>query len=138
MRVYRAVIECVKRLDEETREADVTLRVAGQQYRAFCHPCPFEPWTTLAVTFGCLEDDRSAEEVLNGNPERVTKLEPNGASAWSYEAYGPIVRLRPLVVDCGGIELELYPRFRDERLIGEYVRVGISRLDVQVVHQSER
>ena len=138
MRVYRAFVNEIHWLDKESREAAARLTVDGSEITAFCHPCGLQEGQTFAVTFDGLEADESVDSILSGNPSGDRRLVPTGSSAWSYEALGRIKSVRPLIIDCGVIDLELFARFRDERLVGAYIRVGIHRLDVQLVHETDR
>ena len=138
MRVYQAHIERIRWLDEEIREAEVLARVNDSLLVAFCHPCRLQSGRTLAVTFECIEEERPIEMVLGSNPDGELKLVPNGKAPWSYEACGRIQSLQPLILDCGSIEIELPPRFRDERLVGETICIGLARLDIQLVREIDR
>lgn len=67
------------------------------------------------------------KSILAGNPEKLRKLEPLGG--WSYRAYGEVISINPVVVDCGLLQVPAVFETKDPRVIGEYVAFPISRLD---------
>jgi hypothetical protein len=138
MRVYTAFIESIHWLDEEAREAEVRARVNERLLTAFSHPCRLAEGGTFAVTFDCIEREQSVEEMLRGNPQNDQRLEAFSENSWSYDAYGRITEISPLVVDCGAIELELGYHFRDASLVGHSICVGILRLSIQLAREVDR
>ena len=67
------------------------------------------------------------ESIRAGNPAKLRKLEPLGG--WRYQAYGQVISIDPVVVDCGLVQLPEVFETKDPRVIGEYVAFPISRLD---------
>lgn len=120
-------------LDREAKEANVQFEIGGHRYNAFLMPCELEVGCTYRTDFSCLEEEISVAAMLGGNAERRRELIPRGVNSWSYEGYGVIKGLHPLTVDCGNIELELFDRFRDERLVGEPIFFVIARLDLDPI-----
>jgi SAM-dependent methyltransferase len=73
-------------------------------------------------------DPLSWEEMSAGNPERRKRLVH--LTGWSYLGYGQVVQVNPMVVDFGIARLEIGPHTRDERWIGEFVKIKIDRLSL--------
>jgi hypothetical protein len=117
-------------LDLEAREADVLFEVGLNRYHAYSHPCDFEPGETCLALLDCLEQDLSVDAMLSGNPEHAMMLAPRNDGPWAYDGYGSISALRPVVVACGDLRVELGDWFRDERLIGEPIYFVARRLNV--------
>lgn len=74
----------------------------------------------------CLGDE-DWERIFSVNPEKQIGLEH--LSGWTYRAYGRIIRIEPVVVECGVLRIEGEIRTHDERCVGAYVGLEISRLD---------
>ena len=72
--------------------------------------------------------EQSWESMFNGNPERRKELIPTGH--WSYNGYGEIISVRPVVVDFGDFEFEIGDFTSDQRCVGEFIHVIIDRLDM--------
>lgn len=68
--------------------------------------------------------------MFSENKDNIKDLIIKPNSDWSYSAYGQIISVNPVVVDCGVAEFDLGNFSRDERLIGEYIFFDISRLDI--------
>lgn len=68
------------------------------------------------------------EQMFSGNPDKKKMLVRTGD--WSYEAYGQIISIKPVVADFGIIVLELGDFTNDERCIGEWIVEKIDRLDL--------
>ena len=79
-------------------------------------------------TVGIEDSDESWDNVFNGNPERIKKL--ICIKGWSYRAYGEIISINPVVVDCGVAKFEDAIDTLDPRCIGEFVAFNIKRLNV--------
>ena len=77
-----------------------------------------------------LDDDDSWESIFSGNPDNKIGLEQ--MSGWKYRAYGKIVSINPVVVDCGLLKAEGIIHSNDPKVIGESVAFTISRLGVYV------
>jgi hypothetical protein len=48
--------------------------------------------------------------------------------SWRYRAFGKVVSIKPVLVDCGLLSVEGVVHTHDPRVIGEYVAFTISRL----------
>lgn len=126
-----SVVE-VRWLDLEAREAEVHFEAGGTRYHAYAHPCNFEPGESYLANLDCLEQDLSLDAMLSGNLGHAAMLVPRQDGRWSYDGYGHIYSLRPVVVDCGDLRVELGDLFRDERLIGAPLYFVARRLNIFV------
>ncbi len=113
------------------------VRVDGQALGVMAEFSPLPPgeWERSHFEFSALtaDDDDDAdgwEKTFGGNPERVKRLVRTGH--WSYDGYGQIVSIQPVVVDFGVLSLELGDWTHDARCIGEYVFVPIARLNLHI------
>jgi hypothetical protein len=79
----------------------------------------------INFTIGVDDDDENCESILNGNTEKLKKLVCTGG--WSYRAYGEIISIDPIIIDCGVARFE---NDVDLQCIGEYIAFNIIRLDV--------
>ena len=87
-----------------------------------------KPGQEFELEFGqCLDDEEEWETIFSGNPEGHIKLEQ--IQGWRYRAFGKIIGVDPVVVDCGIFRVEDVVYSSDPRLIGEPVAFVISRLD---------
>lgn len=73
-----------------------------------------------------LDDNETWEEMFSGNPDQKLDLEPLGG--WRYRAYGPVIRIAPVIVDCGLAQIEGPVQSNDPRLVGEYLAFSVARL----------
>lgn len=73
-------------------------------------------------------EDQSWEAMFNGNPEQKKELLRTGD--WSYDGYGQIISVSPVVADFGDFTFEIGDFTTDERCVGEFIRVIIDRLDL--------
>ena len=80
----------------------------------------------------CLSD-QSWESMFQGNPE--SKRELIQRRGWSYDGYGQVASIRPVVVDFGDFTFEVGDFTTDQRCIGEFVHVIIDRLDLTFASQ---
>jgi hypothetical protein len=104
----------------------------GNTYIAFAFPELEEEWIdkNIEVEISCLElGDLCWEDIFNGNKDKQKKLVKSNRD-WSYEGYGQIISINPIVVDFGDLELELGEWTHDERVVGEYIYWKIDRLDL--------
>jgi hypothetical protein len=74
-----------------------------------------------------MDEDGCWEALFSGNPGKKKGLE--AISGWSYRAFGEIVRINPVLVDCGIISVEDVLHAIDQRVVGEFVAFTVSRLD---------
>ena len=68
------------------------------------------------------------EERFSGNPSKLKKLVSTGG--WSYDGYGQIVSIRPVIADFGLIKLDIGDFTNDERCVGAWIRERIERLEL--------
>lgn len=122
----------VRWLDIEAREADVHFEAGGNLYHAYSHPCDFEPGGLYTAVLDCLEQELSLDAKLSGNSEHSAMLVPRKDGFWAYDGYGHICAIRPVVVACGDLRVELDAFFRDERLIGEPIYFAVRRLNIHI------
>lgn len=73
-----------------------------------------------------LDEDEAWEDIFAGNPDKLVLIEQ--IKGWRYRAFGKIINVNPVVVDCGLLQVEDVVCSTDPRLIGEYVAFGITRL----------
>jgi len=73
-----------------------------------------------------LDEDETWEEIFAGNPDKLGLIEQ--IEGWRYRAFGKIISVNPVVVDCGLLQVEGVVCSTDPRLIGEYVAFSITRL----------
>ncbi|USA52053.1 hypothetical protein NDN13_11160 [Acinetobacter sp. C32I] len=71
-------------------------------------------------------DDESWDEIFINNVEQKYGLVH--LSGWTYYAFGQIVNVNPVVVDCQVLQVEDVVISSDEQLVGEWVRFTICRL----------
>ena len=79
----------------------------------------------LEFTASVLEDE-AWEEIFAGNPEHKVGLEQ--IDGWRYTAYGQVISIAPVQVNCGLLTVQDVVHTNDSRIVGEYVRFTISRL----------
>ena len=88
----------------------------------------------VELSASLLDEDESWETIFSGNPDRRKTLDH--LDGWSYRAYGQVVSIDPILVDCGMIQVPDVFHSNDPRVIGEFVAFTISRLDAtQYTHQ---
>ncbi|WP_415901018.1 hypothetical protein [Neptuniibacter sp. QD48_11] len=73
-----------------------------------------------------VNEGESWESLFQGNPERKKCLEQ--IQGWKYRAYGKVVAINPVMVDCGVLIEEDVFHTNDRKVIGEYVAFTINRL----------
>lgn len=73
-----------------------------------------------------IDEDESWEEMFSSNPEKKKGLEH--ISGWKYRAFGEIISINPVKVNCGILVEESVVSSNDPRIIGEYIGFTISRL----------
>lgn len=81
----------------------------------------------VEISASLLDDDESWETIFSGNPERRKALDH--IDGWSYRAFGEVIAIDPVVVDCGMIQIPEVFHSNDSRVIGEFVAFTITRLD---------
>ncbi len=73
-----------------------------------------------------LDESEEWEAIFSGNPEGYMGLEQ--IQGWRYRAFGRVVSVNPVVVDCGLFKAEGVISSSDPNLIGEPVAFLVSRL----------
>ncbi|HEY3301401.1 MAG TPA: hypothetical protein VGJ90_11560 [Methylophilaceae bacterium] len=73
-----------------------------------------------------IDEGETWEFIFSGNPDKKIGIEQ--LIGWKYRAYGKIVSINPVVVDCGLLKVEGVIHTNDPRVIGEFVAFTISRL----------
>jgi hypothetical protein len=74
----------------------------------------------------CLDENEEWEAIFSGNPEGRMGLEQ--IQGWRYRAFGKVIGVNPVVVDCGLFRVEGVVNSIDPKLIGESVAFIVSRL----------
>ena len=132
----RIFVKKIEWLDEETKEADVTFIIANHEYNAFCHPCHLieNQSNEAEISYLCTDDETPIDVFLDKNLQQDKKIIQDKNDFWSYEAYGQIKQLKPMVLDCGDILLEVHdPRLRSLDIKDVFICIPIGRLDIHDV-----
>lgn len=53
-------------------------------------------------------------------------------TGWTYLGYGQVIQVSPMIVDFGMVQLEVGPHTRDQRCVGEFVKIKIDRLSLSL------
>jgi len=125
-------------LSKEANEADVLFKIKNKTYHAFgCHVY-FEEGKEYDVAFDFLEGFDIAYDVMfSENADEIKDLVPKNGLGWEYSAYGKVISLNPVVVDCGFTTLDIGYKFREESLIDKYIFFDIARLDIMQKSQKK-
>lgn len=87
----------------------------------------FTPGTEFGFEFTfLLDDEESWESIFSSNLDSTIGLRQ--ISGWKYRAYGKIISINPVVIDCGLLKVEDVINTNDPKVIGELVAFTISRL----------
>ena len=78
-----------------------------------------------------LDEDESWDSIFRSNPERKKSIEQ--IDGWKYRAFGQIISIDPVKVDCGVLIEEDVISTHDPKVIGEYVGFTISRLGAYAI-----
>lgn len=122
----------VKLADEEGMPAIIEIK--GNRYEVMDCTCyssiPTEVGKVeeIELVIGLEDETETIDDIFDGNPNKLSKLESLGG--WTYKAYGKIISINPVSVDCGVGIIEAIFSTNDQRCIGKYVGFKISRLDV--------
>lgn len=73
-----------------------------------------------------IDEDESWEGIFSGNPQHRKGLE--SIAGWRYKAFGQVIQINPVVVDCGLFQVEDVVSSNDPQLVGEWVAFTITRL----------
>lgn len=79
-----------------------------------------------SLGYSVLDEDESWESMFQSNPQKKMCLEQ--VKGWEYKAYGKIISVNPVQVDCGLLIEEDVLHTNDPTVIGEYIGFTISRL----------
>ena len=132
MSEYNVNINKIYWLDTENPEAEILFEIDGKQFWAFCHPCDFIEGEIVNVKLSFIEEEISDIAFWNINKEKGKKIVPSG-NRCSYQCYGQIKQIHPLIIDCGSLVLSFGDWIDDIKAIGYYVYFVISRLDIERV-----
>ncbi|MBU3146934.1 hypothetical protein [Clostridium sp. CF012] len=118
-------------LSEEAQEADVIFEFKGKTYHAFGCPVDFKEEALYNLRFDYLEGiDVPYHVMFSENEDEIKDLIPKSKNKWSYSAYGQVLSINPVIVDCGIAKFNIGYKFREEQLIGTYIFFDIGRLDI--------
>ena len=73
-----------------------------------------------------LDEDESWDSIFRSNPDKKKCIKQ--IDGWKYKAYGEIISINPVAVDCGVHVEEDVIHTNDSKVIGVYVAFTISRL----------
>lgn len=117
-------------LGQDPPEGAVTFKTKSEQLMdAFSYGQNFSVGEKAEVELGSLDYDLEWEVIFSNNSQKEKKLK-KGQETWSYEGYGEIKSIKPVIIDFGDIELDTGNWTNDEKVIGEFVYWKIDRLDI--------
>ena len=131
MRTSTVSVHQIKWIDRQSSEADVLFELEGNLLRAFCHPCEFRDGETADAYLSIIAEEISDRAFWDENWEHKRGIVPAKEERWRYYCFGQIIRLHPLLIDCGILTLPYGDWLNDERVIGCYVYLVVSRLDIR-------
>ncbi len=73
-----------------------------------------------------LAGDESWDAQFSGNPDQRIGLQSLGG--WAYRAFGKVLSVSPVIVECGVLQVEDVVCSNDPALIGEYLSFTLTRL----------
>lgn len=82
-----------------------------------------------------LDEDESWESIFTGNPDCRKMLER--ISGWRYRAFGEVLSINPVVVDCAVMQISDVFHSNDPRVIGSFVAFTVTRLDAIQYNKEE-
>ncbi|MBP1744794.1 MAG: hypothetical protein H6Q58_1772 [Firmicutes bacterium] len=119
-------------LSKEAKEGEVTFEFNGRIYHAFGQPIDFKEDTIYNIMLDYLEGvDVPYNTMFSENEKEIKALIPKPHNIWSYSAYGQVLSINPVIVDCGIMKFDIGFKFREEKLIGRYIFFDIGRLDIK-------
>jgi hypothetical protein len=114
-------------------EGTVTFEtITGKNFDAFFWGQTFKEDDTYLIKFSSLDYNLKWEIIFSENKSQSKSLEKENGYC-SYQAYGQILSINPVVVDFGYIKMEIGNWTNDNRVIGDYIYWKIDRLDVSEV-----
>jgi hypothetical protein len=111
---------------------EAVLEIDGQRYCVmdeFSVDNRYDPSLEGEIEFefsNLTDDDETWEETFSSNPNQRIGIEQ--IAGWKYRAFGKIISIDPVQVDCGLFVEEGVINTHDERVIGEFIAFTISRL----------
>jgi hypothetical protein len=105
---------------------------SGRRFRCFSDGYEFIPGEELsAIRFGYLARTTGDNDAFKGNPEKEKVVEMVGE--WDAEVAGQIVSLDrdTAMIDAGDLMLPVTHLTRDPASVGSWVRLQVSRLEVE-------
>lgn len=121
-----------KLVSTEGAYLEAILEIEGRQY------CIMDEITLDAATMpkegnsfefefaNLLDEGESWEFIFQSNPDKKKCIEQ--IEGWKYRAFGKIISIDPVKVDCGVLLEEGVIHTHDPKVVGEYVAFTISRL----------
>ena len=82
-----------------------------------------------------LNEDESWESIFTGNSNCRKTLER--ITGWIYRAFGEVLSIAPVVVDCGVMHIPDVFHSNDPRVIGSFVSFTVTRLDAIQYNKEE-
>jgi hypothetical protein len=82
-------------------------------------------YVDLDFTFE-IDHQESWESIFSGNSDQKVGVDP--IEGWSYRAFGQVLSISPVVVDCGLFKVEGIVATHDMRVVGSFVAFTILRL----------
>ena len=116
---------------------EAIIEIEGQKYCVMDNITVFEnKKISVGDKFDCelsafTLNDESWESLFSSNRVRKKGLEQ--IDGWQYRAYGKIMAINPVKVDCGLLVVEDVIFTNDKNVIGEYIAFTISRLDCNAI-----
>ena len=121
-----------KLLSTEGTYLEAIVEINGREYRVMDElTLDVESMPKVGEAFefefsNMLDEDETWESIFQGNPEKKKCLEH--IQGWRYRAYGEIISIDPIKVDCGVLIEEDVVNTHDPKVVGEYIAFTISRL----------
>ena len=127
------IVEIIKVQETDQFEGTVIFRVNDHQYEAFYWGDNFEAGEKVNVTLTQLEHPLRWEEIFTKNKGQEIKIEKSKSSERTYDCYGKIESIKPIVADFGDLQFELGDWTSDQKVIGENIFWTIDRIDIKRV-----
>ena len=110
---------------------EMVLEIKGIQYHVMDNISPpgskIEQGKIVDIEFSVYSKDALFwDDMFSGNIDRRKCIDH--IEGWSYNAYGEILQINPVIVDCGILMIEDQIHTNDVSCIGEYVKLIITRL----------
>ena len=125
---YQVRILSVSKIDKY--EGTAHFKINGNDYYAFFYGEDYEFGKDYKVEFDHLEIPLEWDSIFNENKRNERKLVKIDNSEWSYDGYGIIKSINPIIADFGDIQLNIGNWTNDSNVIGEFIYWKIDRLDI--------